>query len=74
MVEIARTINKGEIVDLRPKEVNEIKQLLQDPQANIAAFARKALLDFVEKREKDAKKDKVPHPKNGEEEKIKEIS
>lgn len=52
LVEIARAINKGEEVDLRPEEVKEIQKLVKNPQNGIAAFARKTLLDFIIEKEK----------------------
>ena len=46
LVDVAREINLGKEVDLRPGEVEEIKQLLLNPAMGIASFARQAVDQF----------------------------
>lgn len=55
LVEIARAINKGEPVELRDSDWDEIKRIVNSREANIFAFARKATLDFID--EQKGKKD-----------------
>jgi hypothetical protein len=55
LVEIARAMNKGESVELRDSDFDELKRIVNSREANIFAFARKATLDFIE--EQKGKKD-----------------
>lgn len=48
LVEIARQINKGEPVELRSSDWDEIKRIVKSREANVFAFARKAVIDFIE--------------------------
>ena len=47
LVEIAMAINKGKEVELTGKQLTEISGVVNNPQSNIAAFARKAFADFT---------------------------
>lgn len=49
LVDIAREINRGKEVDLRKNEVSEIKRLVLSEKAGFLAFAKKAILDYMEK-------------------------
>ncbi len=55
LVDIALRLNKGEVVDLRPSDVVEIRRIIDDPQLGVFAFLRKALKDFFESKESEAK-------------------
>jgi hypothetical protein len=48
LVEAAMQINRGEAVELNEKELKEIKEILISYESGIAAFARKAIKDFIE--------------------------
>lgn len=52
MVELAREMNSGVEMDLRQREINEIKRLLESPNCNLVAFVRKVLLDYIKEIEK----------------------
>lgn len=56
LVEVAMAINKGESVELDKSEVNEIQQLIKDPQHGVFSYARKAILDFIESVQEREKK------------------
>ena len=47
MVELAREINQGKEVELKKDELEELKTLITQTQA-IAAFAKKALIDYID--------------------------
>ena len=54
LVDIALQINRGEEVDLRPADIKEIKRIVNDPKSGMFAFARKAVLEFLDgKKEKE---------------------
>lgn len=48
LVDVALKINKGEEVELRPADVKEIRQIIDDPRNGVFAHVRKALKDFFE--------------------------
>ncbi len=48
LVDIAREINRGKEVDLRKNEVSEIKRLVSSEKGGFLAFAKKAILDYME--------------------------
>lgn len=48
LVAKALDINAGKPVELDKTEVEEIKRLIEDPQAGLAAFAKKAVLDYLD--------------------------
>jgi hypothetical protein len=48
LVEIARSINKGEPVEVRDSDWGEIKRIVSSREANVLAFAKKGVLDFIE--------------------------
>jgi len=48
LVDVAMAINRGEVVELRDDEVEEIKELVKDLKSGVFAFARKQILDFIE--------------------------
>lgn len=47
LIEIARSINNGKEVELRDSEIKEVKRLVNDKQSGLLAFARKAILDYL---------------------------
>jgi len=47
MLEIARSINKGEIVELDESAIEEIKVVIENQNSRFAAFMKKAVLDFL---------------------------
>ena len=48
LVEKARTINKGEEVELDKTEIEVVKKMIKDPQIGFFAFVQKALLDYID--------------------------
>jgi hypothetical protein len=48
LVDIAMDINKGKAIELAPHQVDEIVRILRSSECPVAAFARKALLDYIE--------------------------
>ena len=48
LVDVARKIYKGEEVELDKGEVEEVKRIIEDPQVGFLAFAKKAILDYME--------------------------
>jgi len=48
LVETARAIFRGEAVELDKIEIGEIKKLLSGDNAPLAAFAQKAVFDYIE--------------------------
>lgn len=56
LVEIAKKIHKGEVVDLSHTEVEEIKQLISSPNDGLLSFARKAVLEYIDSIGKEEKK------------------
>ena len=49
LVQKAFDINAGKPVELNAKEIEEVKRLINDDRLGIAAFARAALLDILDK-------------------------
>jgi len=49
MVETAMAIYAGGEVELDKTEVAEIERLIDDPSSSVAAFARKAVHDYIDK-------------------------
>lgn len=47
LVEIAQKMYKGEGVEIDKSEIEEVKKLIDDPKIGLAAFARKALHDYI---------------------------
>ena len=47
MVEIAREINKGKEVELKKEDLEDIKKTIVEAQT-IAAFAKKAVIDYID--------------------------
>ena len=41
-------IHSGKEVNLKDKEINEIKSMVKDPKSGFLAFVRKAILDYIE--------------------------
>ncbi len=48
LVTIAQEIYKGNEVDLSDAELKEIKNLINNPSTGLMAFARKAVLDYID--------------------------
>lgn len=48
LVEIARKINKGGVVEIGEGQLKEIRQLINDPKNAVFAYARKAANDFID--------------------------
>jgi hypothetical protein len=48
MVEKAREINLAKEVEMDKTEIEEIKRLIESPEAGLAAFAKKALFDYLD--------------------------
>jgi len=48
LVEKARDINQAKQVELDKTEIEEVKRVIEDPQTGFMAFAKKAILDFIE--------------------------
>lgn len=55
LVETARQINRGEVVELDKSEIQEIKDLMANPQSGVFAFTQKAIFDYVELVQKQKK-------------------
>lgn len=55
LVETARQINKGEVVELDKSEIKEIKDLLSHPQSGVFAFTQKAIFDYIDSVQKQKK-------------------
>ncbi len=61
LVEIAREMNKGELVSLTKNQTDAIRRLIADPKVGLFAFARKAIADYideVQREERESKKKK----------------
>jgi hypothetical protein len=56
LVEVARQVNKGEPVEIRDSDWDEITRCTKCKESGLSAFAKKAIVDFVEeqKRKEDA--------------------
>jgi hypothetical protein len=48
LVDKAMQMNRGEEIDVSMAELNEIKFLIKDPNSRIYAFARKAMLEYLD--------------------------
>ena len=48
LVEVARTINKGEPVEISKADAKEILGILDDPQLGVFAYVRAAIRDFFD--------------------------
>ncbi|MBU2061163.1 MAG: hypothetical protein KKH44_04850 [Bacteroidetes bacterium] len=48
LVEKARAINKGGALELDKTEIDEIKRVINDPQTGFMAFAKDALIKFID--------------------------
>ena len=53
MLEIARHINQGKPVQLRPSELKEVQAIIK---SGFVAFAAKAFLDYIDNVEKEKRK------------------
>jgi len=47
LVDIAMQMNRGEEVELTDSLKGEIIQMMKDPNCGLAAFARKAVIDYL---------------------------
>jgi hypothetical protein len=56
-VDVAQAINRGEEVELRDSDVDELKQLLKDPRNRVFSFAQKQIIDFIDKVKEADKKE-----------------
>ena len=48
LVEVARQINQGKAVELSATDLAEIKGLVNNPKCSLAAFVKKAIIDFID--------------------------
>lgn len=48
LVEKAIAINQAKEVELDKTEIEEVKRLVEDSQSGLAAFAKKALFDYID--------------------------
>lgn len=55
-VEVALAMNRGEAVDLSLGQLNDIKKLVNDPKFGVFTYARKAVVDFIDSKNKSKKK------------------
>ena len=64
LVDIAMQINRGEIAEMAPAHVAELKALINDPENGLFSFARKATLEYIDKIEEqernENKQDRKP--------------
>ena len=58
LVGIAMNINKGVAVEMEVAQVVELRKLVADPANGLLSFARKAVLDYLDKVEEADKKKK----------------
>ncbi len=58
MIDIARNVNQGVVVELSVSQINEIKNLVMHPQSTLAAFAKVAVNKYLDARLKSADKSK----------------
>lgn len=48
LVDKAMTINRGEVVELTPNLLKEVKRVILDDANGVSAFARKAFKDYID--------------------------
>ena len=49
MIDIARNVNQGVVVELSESQIKEIKNLVMHPQSPMAAFAKVATAKYLDK-------------------------
>ncbi len=59
LVDIAMNINKGVAVEMEVLQVSELRMLVADPANGLLSFARKAVLEYLDKVEETDKKKKA---------------
>ena len=64
LVEIAREINAGAEVPLTSSQINEIKRTIADPKAGMFAFARKAIVDYIDEVQRVEREEKKKKPED----------
>ena len=53
LVDVAMEINRGKSVELKHGEAKEIRELLCGKESTLLAFLRKAIIEYMDKVEKD---------------------
>ena len=59
LIEVAQAVNKGQEVELSVSQIEEIKNLVNHPQATLAAFAKVAVQKYLDARLNSVKKKKA---------------
>lgn len=53
LVDIAMQMNKGQVVEMTPTQIQEMRSLIADPESGLFSFAKKAIFDYLDKLEKE---------------------